>query len=104
MNLLPCGYHRYYYMAKEMLEHSIEEFKHGGTRAEQMKRVEAELFELYKNPDLDVKPEQLAKRGGAYYSEAACECINAIYNDKQEHMVVSIQNNGAISFLDNDKM
>ena len=64
-----------------MLEHSIEEFKHGGTRAEQMKRVEAELFELYKNPDLDVKPEQLAKRGGAYYSEAACECINAIYND-----------------------
>lgn len=104
MNLLPCGYHRYYYMAKEMLEHSIEEFKHGGTRAEQMKRVEAELFELYKNPDLDVKPEQLAKRGGAYYSEAACECINAIYNDKQEHMVVSIQNNGAISFLDNDSI
>ena len=104
MGLLPCGYHRYYYNEREMLAHSIEEFKHGGTRAEQMKRVEAELFELYKNPDLNVKPEQLGKRGGAYYSEAACECINAIYNDKKEHMVVSIQNNGAISCLEDDSI
>ncbi|MDW2796304.1 6-phospho-beta-glucosidase [Clostridium boliviensis] len=104
MNLLPCGYHRYYYLGKEMLEHSIEEFKKGGTRAEQMKAVEASLFEIYKNPDLNKKPEELQKRGGAYYSEAACECINAIYNNKGIHMVVSTQNQGAIPCLDTDSI
>jgi len=104
MKLLPCGYHRYYYLEKEMLEHSLEEFKKGGTRAEQMKEVEASLFEIYKNPNLNKKPEQLQKRGGAYYSDAACECISAIYNNKGIHMVVSTQNNGAIPCLNSDSI
>ncbi len=104
MNLLPCGYHRYYYSEKEMLEHSIKEFEKGGTRAEQMKEVEASLFEIYKNPNLNVKPDELQKRGGAYYSEAACECISAIYNNKGIHMVVSTQNNGAIPCLNLDSV
>lgn len=104
MHLLPCGYHRYYYMAKEMLAHSLKEFKHEGTRAEQMKQVEKDLFTLYKNEDLCEKPEQLGKRGGAYYSDAACECIAAIYNDKKIHMVVSTQNQGAIPELDADSI
>jgi 6-phospho-beta-glucosidase len=103
-NLLPCGYHRYYYCEKEMLEHSMEEFKKGGTRAEQMKEVEAALFEVYKNPKLSKKPEELQKRGGAYYSDAACECISAIYNNKGIPMVVSTQNNGAIPCLAPDSI
>lgn len=104
MNLLPCGYHRYYYSEKEMLEHSLEEFQKSGTRAEQVKEVEDLLFELYKNPNLNKKPEELEKRGGAYYSEAACECISAIYNNKGIRMVVSTQNNGAIPCLDSDSI
>lgn len=104
MNLLPCGYHRYYYMEKEMLEHSLEEFKKGGTRAEQMKEVEASLLELYRDPSLNEKPEELSKRGGAYYSDAACECISAIYNDKKIHMVVSTENKGSIPCLDDDSI
>lgn len=104
MNLLPCGYHRYYYMKKEMLDHSVKEFQEGGTRAEQMKEVEEDLFKLYKNPQLKTKPEQLSKRGGAYYSDAACECISAIYNNKKKHMVVSTENRGAISCLEPDSI
>ena len=104
MNMVPCGYHRYYYMKQAMLEHAIEEFNEGGTRAEQMKQVEHELFEIYKNSELHEKPEQLGKRGGAYYSDAACECIRAIYANKKIHMVVSTQNNGAISCLDDDSI
>lgn len=104
MNLLPCGYHRYYYMKQEMLEHSIEEFNEGGTRAEQMKETERELFEIYKNAELHEKPKQLEKRGGTYYSDAACECIRAIYCNKKIHMVVSTQNNGAIPCLDDDSI
>lgn len=104
MNLLPCGYHRYYYMEKEMLAHSLEEFENGGTRAEQMKKIEADLFDIYKAPQLKTKPEQLAKRGGAYYSDAACECISAIYNDKKIHMVVSTENRGAIPCMESDSI
>jgi 6-phospho-beta-glucosidase len=29
-------------------------------------KVEKRLFELYKNPDLKVKPKELEQRGGAY--------------------------------------
>ena len=99
MNMIPCGYHRYYYRQQEMLEHSLMEYETIGTRGQQVKETENKLFELYKNPNLDHKPEELSKRGGAYYSDAACECINAIYNNKQTHMVVSTKNRGAIPEL-----
>ena len=104
MNIIPCGYHRYYYLQDEMLKHGLEEFNGEGTRGEQVKKTEAELFELYKDPNLNYKPEQLTKRGGTHYSDAACECINAIYNDKKIHMVVSTQNNGAIPDLAPDSI
>ena len=104
MNMIPCGYHRYYYMEKEMLAHSLLEFKEGGTRAEQVRDVENELFKLYKDPNLNYKPEELSRRGGAYYSDTACECISAIYNNKQLRMTVSTENKGAIPCLANDSI
>lgn len=104
MKMIPCGYHRYYYMEQEMLEHSLEEFRKGGTRAEQMLQVENDLFELYRQPELRQKPEQLSKRGGAYYSDTACECISAICNDKRLRMTVSTQNRGALPFLDSESV
>lgn len=104
MQLIPCGYHRYYYRQEEMLAHDLEEFNTIGTRAQQVKETEAELFELYKDPNLNYKPEQLSKRGGAHYSDAACECIASIYGDKRTHMVVSTVNNGAIPDLPSDSI
>ena len=104
MQLIPCGYHRYYYWQEEMLAHDLEEFNTIGTRAQQVKQTEAELFELYKDPALNYKPEQLSKRGGAHYSDAACECIASIYGDKRTHMVVSTVNNGAIPDLPSDSI
>lgn len=102
MNLLPCGYHRYYFLKKEMLQHSIDEFRAGETRAEQVKSVENALFDLYRDTKLHEKPKELEKRGGAYYSDVACECINAIYNNKRQPMVVSTVNCGSISCLPAD--
>lgn len=101
MNLIPCGYHRYYYRYDEMLNHMLEEYSDNniGTRAQQVKQTETELFELYKDPNLDHKPEQLAKRGGAHYSDAACETIASIYGNKNTHIVVSTKNNGAVPDL-----
>lgn len=97
--LMPCAYHRYYYMHEQMLDHLLDDFARGESRAELVKKTEDELFALYRDPTLDHKPEQLAQRGGAHYSDAACECISAIYNDKREHMVVSTENRGAVPDL-----
>lgn len=102
LGMLPCGYHRYYYLTDNMLKHELEEYNTTGTRGEIVKRLEEELFELYKDPNLDHKPEQLSKRGGAYYSDAACEVINSIYNDKGTIMVVSTRNNGVLDDLPYD--
>jgi len=62
------------------------------------------LFELYKDPKLDYKPEQLTKRGGAHYSDTACELIASIYNNKRTTMVVSTKNNGALEDLPYDSI
>ena len=99
MKMIPCDYHRYYYRQEEMLKHGLEEYNTIGTRAQQVKQTEEELFELYKNPELDYKPEQLAKRGGAHYSDAACETIASIYANKNTHIVVTTRNNGAVPDL-----
>lgn len=102
MNMIPCGYHRYYYRAEEMLKHGLTEYATEGTRAQQVKAIEHELFELYKDPDLDYKPKQLEQRGGAYYSDAACETIASIYANKNTEIVVSTRNNGAVPDLPAD--
>lgn len=100
--LMPCPYHRYYYKTKEMLIDELEKFKLGKTRAEEVIETEKELFELYKDENLKEKPTQLEKRGGAYYSDAACNLIASIYNDKGDLQVVNTLNNGTIKdFPDN---
>jgi 6-phospho-beta-glucosidase len=102
LGALPCSYHRYYYMEDKMLEEEQEAAKTTGTRAEVVKRVEAELFELYKDPNLAIKPPQLEQRGGAYYSEAAINLIASIYNNKKDIQTVNVKNNGTIPCLPND--
>ncbi|MGX7417524.1 6-phospho-beta-glucosidase [Carnobacterium gallinarum] len=102
LHMVPCPYHQYYYMTDEMLADELEDFKNNGTRAEKVKEIEKELFELYKDPQLDYKPKQLAERGGARYSDAACNIINSIYNDKRMIMTVSTRNNGTVTDLPTD--
>ncbi|QUM88564.1 6-phospho-beta-glucosidase [Moritella sp. 36] len=101
LGALPCGYHQYYYKQDDLEQ---KEVKSEGyvTRGEQVQDIERELFKLYEDVNLNVKPKQLEERGGAHYSEAACELINAIHNDKRTLMHVNIRNNGTISELPND--
>ena len=67
-----------------------------------MKEIESELFDIYNNQNLNTKPKQLEKRGGAYYSDAAVSLINSIHNDKKDIHTVNVLNNGAISNVDNN--
>jgi 6-phospho-beta-glucosidase len=102
LHMVPCPYHNYYYYTDRMLAEELEDFKNHGTRAEKVKKIESELYELYKDPNLNYKPKQLEERGGARYSDAACETISSIYNDKRTTMTVSTRNNGTIKELPDD--
>ena len=102
LNLLPCSYLLYYFKQKEMLAIEMGEYYKGGARAQVVQKVEKQLFELYKDPDLKVKPKELEMRGGAYYSDAACEVINAIYNDKQAEHYVNVPHHGHIDNIPAD--
>ena len=99
LNAIPCPYHNYYFFTQEQLNEELEEYKEGRVRGEVVKKVEDELFELYKDQDLKVKPKQLDQRGGAHYSEAACNLICSIYNDMGDIQYVNVENKGAISNL-----
>ncbi|OME44185.1 hypothetical protein BSK58_04695 [Paenibacillus odorifer] len=61
LDMLSCPYHRYYYMTDAMIQEELEEAEGEGTRGQVVKRLEERLFELYKDPNLDHKPEELAK-------------------------------------------
>lgn len=102
LGMMPCYYHKYYYMADEMLKHALHDYITIGTRGEVVKALEQELFQVYKQADLKEKPVEIEKRGGSYYSEAACELINAIYNNKNSHMIVNVKNGQTLPFLPED--
>ncbi len=102
MDMIPCPYHLYYYRYQEMLAHLLEDYNDNKCRGQVVKQVESELFELYKDPDLKEMPEQLSKRGGAHYSDAACETIVSIYTNSNTHLVVTTRNNGALPDLPAD--
>ena len=102
LGLFPCPYLKYFYLTDDMLKEEQEAATKEGTRGEVVKVLEHGLFELYKDLNLSVKPPQLAKRGGAHYSDAACSIISSIYNDTRDIQVVNIKNNGAIADLPDD--
>ncbi|HEY3985540.1 6-phospho-beta-glucosidase [Cedecea sp.] len=103
LKAIPCPYHRYFWQTRTMLKDELTDAANGkGTRAEQVMKVEAELFELYANPQLDKKPQQLSQRGGSFYSEVALELIDALHNNLGRQMVVNTANNGAIQGLPDD--
>lgn len=102
LGAIPCPYHRYFYQTDAMLAEEKEAAQSEGTRAEQVMETERELFDLYQNPNLDRKPEQLEKRGGAYYSDASLNLVDAIYNNLNTVNVVNVRNNGTIASLPDD--
>lgn len=102
LGMIPCAYLRYYYMKDDLLRQELAEADGEGTRGEVVQQLEKTLFSQYSDPHLSVKPKALEGRGGQYYSEAACELMNAIYNDKRIIMHVNTRNNGAINGLPDD--
>lgn len=104
LGVLVCPYHNYYYKTDVMLKDELKELECGNIRAQAVKKIEEQLFEIYRNQDLKVKPAELEKRGGAYYSDAACRLIESIYNDRGDIQPVDVRNNGAIAGIADDSV
>ncbi len=95
---LPSYYLRYYYLTDVVLREQME----GHTRAQEVMDIEHDLLELYKDPNLDTKPELLEHRGGAFYSEAAAQLIASLNDGAGDIQVVDTYNRGALPDLPDD--
>ncbi len=99
LNMFCNGYLQYYYATEAMLDHLKHKPK---TRGEEVVEIERALFEKYAQDDLDEKPEELSKRGGAHYSTAAFHLIAAIESDTRNRQIVCCRNGGAVPTFDDD--
>lgn len=99
LNALPMSYLQYYWKTNEVLASEQYEASHGGSRAVIAKKMDQELFDVYRDQELAEAPELLRKRGGAGYSEAACDLIESLYTDRRDIQTVNVRNNGAITNL-----
>jgi 6-phospho-beta-glucosidase len=98
LGVIPSYYLRYYY-AHDLV---VTEQRGEPTRAEVVAGYEKELLDMYADPALDHKPELLAKRGGAFYSEAAVALLASLVADSGDTQVVNLRNNGTLPFLPDD--
>lgn len=98
LGMVPSYYLRYFYNHDEVLSEQLQ----GPTRAAAVAELESELLKLYADPTVDTKPEVLAGRGGAFYSEAAIELMVAMNGVAGPSRVVNLRNDGLLPFLPED--
>ncbi|MFF8020601.1 6-phospho-beta-glucosidase [Streptomyces sp. NPDC007896] len=99
LGVVPSYYLRYFYAHDEV----VRELRTKPSRAAEVAAMERELLTMYGDPALDEKPELLAKRGGAYYSEAAVDLAAALLGGGgSPYQVVNTYNKGTLPFLPDD--
>ena len=99
LGVVPSYYLRYFYAHDEV----VRELRTKPSRAAEVAEMEKQLLEMYGDPALDTKPELLAKRGGAYYSEAAVDLAASLLGGGgSPYQVVNTVNNGTLPFLADD--
>jgi 6-phospho-beta-glucosidase len=93
LRMLPNYYLQYYYYTDRKL---ADQSDWPPSRAEEVMEVEEDLLRKYAGPEMHEPPEDLKKRGGAYYSTVATQLLNAHFNNLNETHVVNVMNNGAV--------
>ncbi|AHH93841.1 6-phospho-beta-glucosidase [Kutzneria viridogrisea] len=99
LGVVPSYYLKYFYGHDEVVAKQRKE----KPRADVVSEVESQLLDIYADPSVVTKPEQLSKRGGAYYSEAAVQLVHSLTSRAagEEH-VVNVRNGGTLPFLPDD--
>ena len=98
LGVVPSYYLRYYYAHDEVLHQQLG----APTRADEVQLVERALLAKYADETVDTKPEELAQRGGAFYSEAAVDLLASLTSDRGDVQVVNLRNDGILPFLPDD--
>ncbi|MEU2514977.1 6-phospho-beta-glucosidase [Streptomyces syringium] len=98
LGVVPSYYLRYFYQHDAV----VRELRAGPSRAAEVADMERRLLALYGDPALDEKPELLAERGGAFYSEAAVALTSSLLRDTGDVQVVNTFNDGTLPFLPDD--
>ncbi|TQJ88208.1 6-phospho-beta-glucosidase [Streptomyces sp. SLBN-31] len=99
LGVIPSYYLRYYYAHDEV----VEDLRTKPSRAAEVAEMERQLLTMYGDPDLAEKPALLAKRGGAYYSEAAVDLAAGLLGaGGSPYQVVNTLNRGTLPFLPDD--
>ncbi|MFR9674819.1 6-phospho-beta-glucosidase [Streptomyces sp. TR06-5] len=105
LGLVPSPYLRYYYAHDSVVARMRTE----PSRASDVARLEERLLRMYADPELREKPDLLAQRGGAFYSEAAVALTAALLGDGTggtgqagSVQAVNVRNGGTLPFLPDD--
>jgi 6-phospho-beta-glucosidase len=100
LGVVPSYYLRYFYAHDEV----VAELRSSQPRAARVAEMEHRLLEMYADPALDEKPELLAQRGGAFYSEGAIQLAAALLGPPEvaSTQVVNLRNDGTFAFLPDD--
>ena len=94
LGMIPNYYLQYFYYTDRKLK---AQGQWPPSRAEEVMEIEKGLLRQYADPDLNELPEDLMKRGGAYYSTLATQLINSHHNNLGQTHIVNIQNDGAVA-------
>jgi 6-phospho-beta-glucosidase len=93
LGMIPNYYLQYYYYTDRKL---AAQASWPPSRAEEVMEIEKDLLAQYADPARTTPPDDLMKRGGAYYSTVATQLLNAHHNDLGEVHVVNVRHDGAI--------
>ena len=99
LGMIPNYYLQYFYYTDKKL---IEQEKWPPSRAEEVVEIENDLLREYADPALRLPPENLMKRGGAYYSTLATQLIDSHTNDRGQIQIVNVRNGDAVPAYPSD--
>jgi 6-phospho-beta-glucosidase len=92
LGAVPSYYLRYFYAHDAVLREQLE----SEPRAAVVQEIERGLLDLYRDPDVDERPDLLMQRGGAYYSEAALGLISSLMTGDGAVHEVDVRNDGTL--------
>src|SRR5215472_6937018 len=95
LGAVPSYYLHYFYAHDAILREQLE----GEPRAAVVQEIERGLVDVYRDPNVDERPDLLMQRGGAYYSEAALGLISSFTTGDDAGHEVDLRNEGTLEGL-----
>ncbi|HEX9016728.1 MAG TPA: 6-phospho-beta-glucosidase, partial [Chloroflexota bacterium] len=94
LGMIPGYYLNYFYETQRKL---AAQAAWPPSRAEEVMQIEAVLLRQYAEPGRAAPPEDLMKRGGAYYSTVAAQLLNAHFNNLGDTHTLNVRHDGAVA-------